>query len=165
VKRVRSLRPDEWRLWRDLRLQALADSPDAFRDTIDDAQGRAESEWIRSAAAAMQGDRRLLIAEQDGRPVGMAVILVSEADPHHANLYAMWVQPTARRLGIGRALLNAAVAWAETKGVSEIILSVSEDNDAARHLYGAAGFTETGVREPLRPGSQLQARVLVRHLQ
>jgi ribosomal protein S18 acetylase RimI-like enzyme len=162
MKQVRSLRPDEWRVWRDLRMQALADSPDAFRETIDRAKDRTESEWIAAAATARETDRRLLVAEHDGRPVGMAVIVVSATDPHQANLYAMWVQPTARRLGLGRALLNAAIAWAETNGLSGIILIVTEGNDAARQLYREAGFIETGAREPLRPGSQLQAHVMLR---
>jgi ribosomal protein S18 acetylase RimI-like enzyme len=164
MAQIRSLGPDEWQVWRDLRLQALADSPDAFRETIDRAKSHAEPEWRSSAAAATQADRRLLLAEHDDRPVGMAVILISPTDPHQANLYAMWVQPAARRLGLGRALLNAAIAWAETKGLSEIGLSVTDGNDAARQLYSEAGFVETGAREPLRPGSQLQARVMILHL-
>jgi ribosomal protein S18 acetylase RimI-like enzyme len=145
-------------------MQALADSPDAFRETIDGAEHRAESQWVTSAATATQADRRLLLAERDARPVGMAVILVSASDPREANLYAMWVEPAARRLGLGRALLNAAIAWAETKGLSRVILRVTEGNDAARQLYREVGFVETGTRESLRPGSHLQVQVMRLHL-
>ena len=46
-----------------------------------------------------------------------------------------------RRRGIARILLKAAIARAAAAGVSRLLLEVAEDNDAARALYAAAGFT------------------------
>ena len=87
---VRNIRPEDWHVWRDLRLQALADSPDAFGETLNHAIQRSDSEWIASAATATQADRRLLLAEHKAQPVGMALIRVSPGDSTSADLFAMW---------------------------------------------------------------------------
>ena len=158
---VRSLRPDEWGVWRDLRLQALADSPDAFGETLDNAKQRRDTDWREFAAAATLPDRRILVAEHDTRPVGMALVRLSPTDSSHANLYAMWVVPTARGIGVGRALVEAAREWAQSAGVTEITLHVTEGNERAKGLYRATGFVATGAREPLRPGANLQTEVMV----
>ena len=159
---VRNIRPEDWHVWRDLRLQALADSPDAFGETLNDAIQRSDSEWIASAATATKAERRLLLAEHEAQPVGMALIRVSPGDSTSADLFAMWVRPTTRRAGVGRALVDAATAWAKSQGVTQIILRVTEGNSPAERLYRSAGFVDTGAREPVRPGSPLQAHVMVR---
>src|SRR5205085_3993198 len=94
--RIRVASPAEWRAWRELRLRALADSPDSFGETLEGARERDEAAW----AAATAGDptRVVLFAERDGEPVGMAVGRVSPDDAWIAHLYAMWVAPEARRL-------------------------------------------------------------------
>ena len=46
MTRIRCLRPDEWRVWKDLRLHALADSPDAFGETLSSASQRPDSYWM-----------------------------------------------------------------------------------------------------------------------
>ncbi len=56
------------------------------------------------------------------------------------------VAPAARRLGIGTALLGAAVTWAEAEGVSAVYLEVARDNTAALSLYRRMGFSSVGHR-------------------
>ena len=43
--RVRRVTPDEWPLWRGLRLRALAEAPHAFSSRLVDWQGAAEDRW------------------------------------------------------------------------------------------------------------------------
>ncbi len=73
----------------------------------------------------------------------------------------MWVRPGDRRLGAGRALIQAAVDWGRSKGVSELTLSVVEGNDPAKRLYQGCGFVDTGRREPVRPGLDAREEVMV----
>jgi GNAT superfamily N-acetyltransferase len=69
----------------------------------------------------------------------------------------LYVREAARRGGLGRALVDAAVARAQARGCRRIELDVNEDNDAAQALYGACGFTF----EPKPPGRTLfAARIL-----
>jgi len=53
----------------------------------------------------------------------------------------LYVRDVARRGGLGRALVEAAVARAKERGCRRIELDVNEDNGAALALYRACGFT------------------------
>jgi len=147
--RVRQLSPQDWPLWRDLRLRALADAPDAFGETLAQAQARSDEGWSGFAA---RPDVAQLVAERAGAPVGMALAVIDAEDPARANLYAMWVAPEARGQGTGGALVDAALAWVRARAVLELSLRVTEGNAAARGLYLARGFRETGERALLRGG-------------
>jgi GNAT superfamily N-acetyltransferase len=65
----------------------------------------------------------------------------------------LYVREPARRTGLGRALVEAAVARARGRGCRRIELDVNEDNVAALALYQACGFT----LEPKPPGRTLFA--------
>jgi GNAT superfamily N-acetyltransferase len=56
-------------------------------------------------------------------------------------LAKMSVAPTARRRGIGRELLQAALDWATRRGFAEVFLGSSTRLPAAISLYESAGFT------------------------
>jgi GNAT superfamily N-acetyltransferase len=61
----------------------------------------------------------------------------------------MWVAPEARGSGAGKALLGAVVAWATERGGERLTTSATDGNSVAAGLYTAAGFADTGRREPL----------------
>ena len=74
---------------------------------------------------------------------------LDDEDPEVAGLYAIWVGPQARGTGAGRALVEAVIAWATERGARRLTTSVTEGNAAGAALYAAAGFADTGRREPL----------------
>jgi ribosomal-protein-alanine N-acetyltransferase len=51
-----------------------------------------------------------------------------------------------RRAGIGSALLDCLCSEARRRGAERVVLEVAVDNDAARALYAARGFTAIGRR-------------------
>jgi N-acetylglutamate synthase len=57
-----------------------------------------------------------------------------------AGLTAVQVDPQARRLGLGTALLAAVADWAWRAGAASTWLQVAESNVAAQRLYAGAGF-------------------------
>jgi len=63
-----------------------------------------------------------------------------------AEVLTLAVAPAARRQGLGRGLLEAALELAAAAGARQIFLEVSVGNEAARALYAAAGFAEIGRR-------------------
>jgi len=156
VVEIRPFRADEWRLYRRLRLRALADSPDAFASTLDAARARPVG-WWESRLAGLDDELDLaLLAEADGEPAGLAWGRIEPHARHTAAVYQMWVAPEHRRSGAGRRLLEGVIDWAKQRGVNSICLEVTIGNDPARHLYEAAGFRASGAPVPLRPGSPLE---------
>ena len=72
-------------------------------------------------------------------------------------VHDVYVDERARRQGAGRELLRAAIAWAHSKGRSQVVLWSKSQNDAAQRLFAAEGFRSTMIEmtrdeEPLRPG-------------
>ena len=63
-----------------------------------------------------------------------------------SELVTICVDPGAMRQGAGRALLARFEAEARARGAATAFLEVAEDNRAARALYAAAGWAETGRR-------------------
>ena len=66
------------------------------------------------------------------------------ADEIHINNVA--VKPEFRGRGVGRCLLNAALAWGREKGSRQAVLEVRAGNEAAQQLYRRCGFQVIGRR-------------------
>jgi len=63
-----------------------------------------------------------------------------------ARLFSLAVAPQASGRGIGRALLAAVEAQAQSRGFASLRLEVREDNPVARRLYDGAGYVLFGRR-------------------
>ena len=85
---------------------------------IDDSSGRAE---------AMVGDHAGGYAGSDGEWVGLG---------------GLWVDPAARRSGLGLAVVGALLDWGAAQGATTAYLQVLADNAAAIGLYDRLGFRE-----------------------
>jgi ribosomal protein S18 acetylase RimI-like enzyme len=67
---------------------------------------------------------------------------VYSAGPYaHSYLEELYVVPSLRGGGIGKALLDAAMEAARAEGATHMELGTSEDDTAARALYEKSGFT------------------------
>ena len=153
---IRPFVPQEWEIYRNLRLYALADSPDAFGRTLAEEQKRSDAEWSRRLLSGATSSWDCpLVAEVDKEPIGLAWGRIERSKPDVANLYQMWVAPRHRRLGIGQMLLEAVIAWARAKNARYLDLGVTLGNDPALRLYTRTSFESVGAPQPLRPGSEL----------
>lgn len=161
VPSLRTCAADDWRLYRDLRLRALADSPDAFGSTLAAEAGRPEAEWARRLASSADARVSLpLVAELSGELIGLAWGRIDASAPDVAALYQMWVAPTHRGRGVGQKLLEAVIAWATAQNAAFLELGVTCGDSPARRLYERAGFKPLGEPQPLRPGSTLLAQLM-----
>ena len=105
----------------------------------------------------------VFVAEDEGRIVGRLSIARDQhpASRHVADLGLM-VAASHRRRGIGTALLEAAVSWAEKAEVRKLELHVFPYNHGAIKLYERFGFVQEGYRRNhYRRGDQYVDAVLM----
>ena len=153
---IRRVRAAEWQATKDVRLRALADSPTAFATTHAEALEREDAWWQDWARrSAENDDQALYLAWAGDAPVGIAGMSFFQG---HWWVFSMWVDPVHRGTGTGRALLEAVLAYARSRGATEVILDVTDGNDAARGLYERYGFADTGEHEPLPSYPELETR-------
>jgi GNAT superfamily N-acetyltransferase len=120
-----------------------------------------EADFKPNPRAQLRGLRRiladpeqgqLLVAREDGEVLGMVSLLwtVSTAlgDPV-AWLEDMVVDPELRGRGLGKGLLNAAIALCRDRGIQRITLLTDGDNIPAQTLYRSCGFQPSAM-VPLR---------------
>jgi len=55
-----------------------------------------------------------------------------------------WVDPDARRRGVGRGLVRAAEAWCRARGLKELASDAEIENEVSLRAHGACGFEEAG---------------------
>jgi len=117
-----------------------------------------ERRYLR--AVRRHPDAAVYLAEDGDAVVGRLSLArdVHPASAHVADLGLM-VAATHRRRGVGRALLEQAVEWAESAGVRKLELHVFPWNEPAIALYRSFGFEREGLRKGhyLRDGEPVDA--------
>jgi GNAT superfamily N-acetyltransferase len=142
---VRALTEDDWEQYRDVRLAALEDSPDAFVATLEEERGYDEAFW----RTRMNRSRRLL-AEVDGKAVGVASVGQVADNPAVAELFGLWVAPSSRGAGVASQLVQAGADTARRDGKSHLAYWVGADNGRAVAFASGFGFRPTDSRRPMR---------------
>jgi RimJ/RimL family protein N-acetyltransferase len=138
---LRRLGPGDAPAYREIRLEALADSPHAFSSTLESEQDQPLDRF-----AARLADDFVLGAFSGARLVGVAGFYVQPRPKHRHKgmLWGMYVRPSHRAAGIGRKLVEAIIAHAR-QHVELLQLFVVADNMPARRLYASLGFVEYGI--------------------
>jgi GNAT superfamily N-acetyltransferase len=144
---LRIITREDWKAFRALRLRALADSPESFGTTLEQAVAHPPAVWRDRAG----GPGPIVLAHSEDTPVGMGGLYLPD-DLDGAFVWGMWVEPASRGRGIAARILQVLLARAREVG-RPVSLHVTEGNDTARRLYERHGFTATGEWQPLRDGS------------
>jgi len=139
--------------------------------------GREEGGWLLNTSGwrSVAEERRYLralkrfphaavfVAEVDGDLVGrLSLSRDTHPSSHHVADLGLMVAAGHRRRGIGRALLEHAIAWAREADVHKLELHVFPWNEPALKLYEAFGFEREGFRrEHYRRGGEYVDAVLM----
>ncbi|MGY4479953.1 N-acetyltransferase family protein [Bradyrhizobium sp. USDA 3364] len=141
---IRRLLPADAALYRDIRLEALRLSPEAFGSAYE-TESAHPVEWF---AARLAGGTVMLGAFRGGGLAGI-VGFIAEQGPkrqHKGALVGMYVRQQARRAGVGRVLVEAALELA-AQTVELVQLIVVKGNEPAFRLYQSMGFVAYGLEK------------------
>lgn len=145
---IRTLTSADAESYRALRLQSLQQHPEAFLSSYE-AEVKLSIETTRIRLDSSDG-HFTLGAFLDGEQglAGMATFFRESRSKiqHKANVYAVYVDPVARKHGVGRALMQELIARAKAApGLEQLMLSVTSSNVAAKRLYESLGFVCYGT--------------------
>ena len=144
---VRRVTEDDWMLLRTVRREMLADTPQAYLETVADADARSEADWQFRALRGSSGPTDLALAADDpavpDRWVGYLACFVDA--PGQGHVVSVYVAPSHRGTGLAGQMIDGVVGWARGEAaLNRLHLHVHEDNSRARAFYRRYGFTETG---------------------
>jgi len=109
---------------------------------------KSDAFWRRVVDGVSAGERVLLVAEEraTGEIVGTVQMVVDlpENQPHRADVAKMLVRRSARRQGVGAALMRAAEEEAGLEGKTLLVLDTVTGGDAER-LYERLGWIKVGI--------------------
>ncbi len=81
----------------------------------------------------------------------MTGLVIARTAVDEAEILTLAVAVAARRYGIGRSLVDAAIGCVRAQGATRLHLEVASNNAGARKFYAVAGFLETGRRARYYP--------------
>jgi ribosomal protein S18 acetylase RimI-like enzyme len=143
---IRRLTPADAGAYRALRLRGLAEHPDAFTSSAED---EAKKSLAATEARIAPDSPDAVFGAFAGAVLAGVVGLAREArakNRHKATVFGMYVAPEFARRGVGRALIRHVVAVAQREpGLEQLVLTVTQTNDAARALYESEGFRSFGI--------------------
>jgi ribosomal protein S18 acetylase RimI-like enzyme len=144
---VRTLGGDDWQIYRQLRLAALQEAPQAFVSTYSDEQAYDADFWQQRMARA----RRLVAEIGHGSSIEHAgIVSVGQAErPEVGDLYGLWVAPEHRGAGVAMQLVQGAAERARIDGLRWITLWVATENGRAVAFFSSVGFRPTEERRPM----------------
>lgn len=136
--------------YRALMLQAYELDANAFTSTAAERAAEPDSWWLERMADP--DGMSVALGAFEGEDLVGTVALEFNAKPkteHKALLIGMYVVPSLRGRGVGKALLQRALERAEARGGTRVMtLTVTEGNEPAVRLYKDAGFEVFGT-EPM----------------
>lgn len=108
------------------------------------------------------------VAEEGAHVLAAAGTGASAEHAGACELFALYVDPSAQRRGLGRVLVADAVSAASRAGASRLDVAVMPGNEPARRFYQACGFNFAGQRPVYAPhgpeGGPQMAAVYARQL-
>jgi RimJ/RimL family protein N-acetyltransferase len=145
---VQRLNPSHAIPYRSMMLEGYANFPEAFTSTVEERAAFAPEWWEQRLAVDHDTPEIVIGAFHDDELAGACGLSFEARSKtrHKATLFGMYVAQRYQRLGLGRAIVIGALAYARQRpGVTLVHLTVTDTNQAAVELYRACGFESYGV--------------------
>ena len=155
---IRDASDDEGAAIRDLTLRAYAE----YAEIMDPASWAGLSQALKEALASDAPVERI-VADDDGRIVGSAMLFAAETDAYGAlgsrttvpEIRLVAVDPEVRGQGIAKRLVEECIRRARAHGATEVGLHTSRSMRVAMAMYANLGFVRAPERDFQPPGAEL----------
>lgn len=140
---IKILAEDDWELFRDIRLEALKNSPINFGSSYDQ-----EAIYDETQFRQILNDNYIFGAFIEGKIIASAAI-ASNTKPrriHIGEIWAVYTKPDYRNQSVSQRLLSRLIEFAKNHFM-QLKLSVNTENSYALQAYKKVGFKEYG-QEP-----------------
>jgi ribosomal protein S18 acetylase RimI-like enzyme len=145
METVRRIRIGEGRLFKQIRLASLRESPSAFETTYESALRRSPESWSNQSDGTAEGsDRATFIAFSNDSPIGIAA-LYRKGETDTGESLQVWISPEHRNRGVANDLLDAVFHWAGENCFRAVLATVVRDNTRALRFYQNYGFKPLNV--------------------
>lgn len=139
--RARVLGEADWQVLRDVRLEALRESPDSFVASYEEWRQYGEESWKEQVRRA-----RWIVADRDGSVVGVVALGLDHEDPEAAEIFGLWVAAQTRGRRVAWGLVQEVAEQAFAEGRSRLYFWVGSDNAPAVAFASSFGFRPTSQR-------------------
>lgn len=104
----------------------------------------------------------VLVAVEDDTVIGYVYATIEDTNWMELRgpcgvIQDIYVDETRRRVGAGRELLQAAIAWIRSHGRTQVVLHTKTKNENAQHLFASFGFRSTMVEMTWDEGDEKDA--------
>lgn len=137
---IKWLKPDDWEIFRNLRLEAISEDQSAFGTSFEEDRAQPEEIWRERIV-------NTLFAFVDGVPAGLVghVRQPRIKQRHIVHVVGFYVKPEYRGMGIGNQLLKVMMDKIRSyPGVTKVSLGVNTPQLAALKIYQNFGFEIVG---------------------
>jgi ribosomal protein S18 acetylase RimI-like enzyme len=142
---IRQFRPDDLPVLKQLTIDSF--SGVTLEQNIEEKLGLLHGhDWRWRKARHLDDDATanpagIFVAESSGEIIGYISTLI-DREAGKGRIPNLAVSAEFRRLGLGRALIEHALDYFRSEGLSYAVIETMENNSAGQHLYPAAGFIE-----------------------
>jgi len=145
---IRPVRPEDVWVYRQLRLEALKNHPEAYTSDYETNLAWPEEKWAERLSSPPGGPEKVtFFAEAGGQALGMGTVVRGDSPKtaHTGTVVGIYVQPEWRGSRLSAALIQACEDWARSRGIQILKLAVMSSNAPAIRVYTACGFRVYGV--------------------
>lgn len=151
---VRPFRPEEWQLYRTVRLKALENDPLVFGSSFEKEREYADDKWQQDL---VNPDLAVFGVFLNGDVIGMTGVAVDREDAakEKAKLWGSWLEREWRSKGLSRKMYAARLDWAKAHPtVRRVIVSHRKSNAVSKRANQRHGFRFTHAEERVWHGGQ-----------
>lgn len=141
---IKQLNKNDWKQFKDIRLEALQNSPTSFSSLYEEEISYPEERWINFHERG-----EFFGAFIDGNLIGSGRLCLrtSKSSQHKSEICGIYVKPEYRSNGVAKKIIEVLVGHGKEKGCTQIHLGCVTINISAVNLYKKCGFEIYGTEQ------------------